>query len=167
MSKETITQSNNFNELNKVLAVSIGGLGDTILFSPVLKALRKSYPKTHIELLVANRLAEEVYSSTDLISSVTFVNLDRSSLFLKTASLLSFILKTRFNGNFDVGVFATGINTKIGSLLKYTGIVKKVAYAPDPQSYSTDLNCNLELARSIYNTVSENDVFVPIKKNLN
>ena len=164
MSKKNITQSKNLGELNKVLAVSIGGLGDTILFSPVLKALRKSYPKTHIELLVANRLAEEVYSCTDQVSSVTFVNLNHSSLILKAASLLSFILKTRFNGNFDVGFFATGLNSKIGSVLKYTGIVKNVAYAPNPQSYSTDLNCNIELARSLNETVSEYDVFVPIKK---
>ena len=153
-----------FGKLNTILAISIGGLGDTIMFSPVLKALRKSNPKAHIELLVANRFAEEVYSCTDQLSNVTYLNLTNPSQILKAISILAFILKTRINGNFNVGFFATGLNPKIGSIFKYTGIVKNVAYAPNHNSCSTDLNCNLELARSINETVSERDVFVPIKK---
>ncbi|MGB5745829.1 MAG: glycosyltransferase family 9 protein [Desulfobacterales bacterium] len=158
-----MNRAKNFGEPGRVLAVSIGGLGDTILFSPVLRALRKSYPETYIELLVANRLAEEVYSCADLISSVTFLNLNRSSIILKSASLLSFILKARLNGGFSAGFFAAGLDSKIGSFLKYAGIVKHLAFAPAPQSCSTDLNCNLELARSINETALEYDVFVPIK----
>lgn len=164
MFKKNLFRSNNLGEPNKVLAVSIGGLGDTVLFSPVLKALRKSYHKTHIELLVANRLAEEVYSCTDLISNVTFLNLNRGSVIQKTASLLSFIWNTRLNGIYDIGFFATGLDTRIGLLLYYSRIVKDLAYAPASQNYSTDLNCNIELARSLDENVFVHDVFVPIKK---
>jgi ADP-heptose:LPS heptosyltransferase len=147
--------------LNKILAVSIGGLGDTILFSPLLKALRKSYPRSHIELLVANRLAQETYSNAKEVSHVTFVNFNRSSPLLKAISLIPFIFSARLNGEFDIGFFATGLNHKLGQLMKTVGIVHDIACAPYVPSCPTDFDCNLELARSVDDTIGEQDVFIP------
>lgn len=152
----------NLNKLHKILAVSIGGLGDTILFSPLLKALFKSYPKAHIELLVANRLAQEAYLHSKEVSHITFVKCSQTFSLMKAASLMPFILRSRFHGHYDIGLFATGLNPLLGTFLKFTDTVKNVFYAPSIPSFSTDLNCNLELARSVNDSISENDVFIPI-----
>ena len=148
--------------LNKILAVSIGGLGDTILFSPLLKALRKSYPGAHIELLVANRLAQEAYSFAKEVSCVTFINFNRSSPLLKTASLLPFIFAACLDGKFDIGIFATGLNPKLGQLMKTVGIVRDITFAPNVYDCPEDLDCNVKLARVFDSDISSNDVFIPI-----
>lgn len=148
--------------MNKILAVSIGGLGDTILFSPILKALRNSYPRAQIELLVANRLAQEVYSFAKEVTRVTFINFDRSSPLLKAASLIPFIFKARLNGKFDIGLFATGLNPKLGKLMKTAGIVREIVGAPDVHACSVDLDCNVKLAKVFDSNISPNDVFIPI-----
>jgi len=57
-----------------IAAVSPGGLGDTILFSPVLKALRTCYPTAFIELITANALVPEIYSATGIINAITVAN---------------------------------------------------------------------------------------------
>ncbi|MGD9121673.1 MAG: glycosyltransferase family 9 protein [Desulfobacterales bacterium] len=147
--------------MKKILALSIGGLGDTVLFSPILKALRRSYPKAYIELLVANRLAQETYSCAEEISHVTFVNLNRSSAILKATALIPFIFESYLSGRFDHGFFATGLNPQLVRLIKAVGIVRNIACAPYVPSCVSDLHCNLELARSVDGTISEQDIFIP------
>ena len=147
--------------MNKILAVSIGGLGDTILFSPLLKALRKSYPRAHIELLVANRLAKEAYSYAKEVSHVTFANFNRPSPVLKAISLLPFLFKTYLNGKFDIGFFATGLNPKLRHLIKAASIVRDVSCAPYVPNCPTDFDCNLELARSVDDSIGAKDIFLP------
>jgi ADP-heptose:LPS heptosyltransferase len=154
-------QYENQNKFNKILAVSIGGLGDTILFSPLLKALHKSYSRAHIELLVANRLAKEAYSYAKEVSHVTFANFNHSSPVLKAASLLPFVFKAHLNGKFDIGFFATGLNPKLRHLIKAAGVVRDVSCAPYVPNCPTDLDCNLELARSVDNSIGAQDIFLP------
>jgi ADP-heptose:LPS heptosyltransferase len=149
---------------NKILAVSTGGLGDTILFSPLLKALRKAYPEAHIELLVGSRLAQEAYSSSKEVSHVTFVNLRGPSILLKISSLIPFMLNTQLEGKFEIGFYATGLNPKLGYFMKTIGIVRKIACAPAIPVCPTDFECNLMFARSIDKTINENDVFIPVSE---
>ena len=149
------------NKLNKILAVSIGGLGDMILFSPLLKALRKSYPGAHIELLVSNLLAKETYSPAKEVSHVTYVDFNRSSPLLKATALIPFLFNTRLNGKFDIGYFATGLNPKFGRLIKTFGAVRDIVFAPSVPNFPTDFDCNLELARSVNNKSGEQDIFIP------
>jgi ADP-heptose:LPS heptosyltransferase len=151
-------------QYKKILAVSIGGLGDTILFSPLLKALRIKYPEAHIELLVSNRLAQEIYSYAKEVSHITFANFNRPSLFLKVLSLIPLLGKIQIQKKFDIGFYATGINPKFGQFMKKVGIVKKIACAPSVPIFSTDFECNLKLARSVYNAIGESDVFIPLKE---
>ena len=149
----------------RIIAISLGGLGDTILFSPVLKALTTFDPSAQIELLVANRLAREVYSSVEKISRITFIHFNKPSLLLKTLSLVLYLIKCRIRGGFDVGLLATGLNPRFGTLLKHLAGVRNIFYAPEYPAFATDFECNLNFARRFDHNISRKDIFVPLTKN--
>ena len=151
-----------FKHKNKILAVSIGGLGDTILFSPLLKALRGRFPMSSIDLMVASPLAEQIYKPAGEVDHVIHVNLNNFSPFIKMARILPYALKFRLSGGYDLAVFATGLNPRLKWYLKTVAAIKQIYSAPEPPSYNTDLACNLKLARRFSPTVSEKDVFIPI-----
>jgi ADP-heptose:LPS heptosyltransferase len=146
----------------RILAVSIGGLGDTILFSPVLKALRSSYPLAHIELLVASQLARIAFTPAKEIDRIFVANTDYAFLLAKAATLLPFSLRSRLSGGFDVGVFATGLNPNFISLLRTLARIRRVYCAPKPPEYETDLSCNISLARRFEPATDEGDIFFPM-----
>ena len=146
----------------RILAVCIGGLGDTILFSPVLKALRSRYPKAHIELLLASPLARMAFAPAKEIDRILVTNTDHRFLPAKAVALLPYSLRSRLSGGFEVGVFATGLNPKFVTLLRTLVGIRTVFSAPKPPEYDTDLSCNVALARCFDNTVRMHDVFFPV-----
>ncbi|MCP3931069.1 MAG: hypothetical protein GY705_18455, partial [Bacteroidetes bacterium] len=103
--------------VRKLLAVSTGGLGDTVLFSPVFKALRSRYPNAAIELLAASNIVVDAYTPAKEINRIIRVDLDRYPAALKIIPLLGFIIGTKISGNYDIGVFASGLNPKMALLL--------------------------------------------------
>jgi ADP-heptose:LPS heptosyltransferase len=161
----TLSHSDSFSlprAPERILAVSIGGLGDTVLFSPVIRALRTRYPEAHIELLVASQLAGTAYAPTNEIDRLFVANTNYSSLFTKAVCLLPYSFRSRIRGGFDLGVFATGLNSKFIMFLKTLAGIRRIVSAPMPPSYETDFACNVALARRFDNDISEQDVFFPV-----
>lgn len=156
------SRSSDLIDVKKILAVSIGGLGDTVLFSPVFKALRVRYPDSRIDLLVASPLAKEVYKCAVEIDRLLMAELKHSSLLIKASKILPKAIKSRISGGYDIAVFATGLNPQLGSLLKIATGIRHIFNAPKPPLYDTDMACNLYLARRFNPQASEQDLFVPI-----
>jgi len=150
------------NTAEKIIAVSLGGLGDTILFSPVLKALRSRYPEARIELLLASKLAKIAFAPADEIDRIVVANTNHFFLPAKAASLVPYSLRSLFRGGFDLGVFATGLNPRLVVLLKNLALIRQVFHAQQPPAYETDLGCNVALARVFERNVSEDDVLFPV-----
>jgi len=148
--------------VNRILAVSTGGLGDAILFSPVIKALRNGYPHAEIELLVSSNIVAEAYASAHEINQIITLDLNRSIFPGKILQFLGFILKTQLKGSYDLGVFATGLNPKMSSILTLSGTIKQRSCAISPPKLPTDFLCNLKLAARYDRNISRNDVFIPI-----
>jgi ADP-heptose:LPS heptosyltransferase len=57
-------------EINKVLIVSNTALGDTLLSTPAIKSLRKSYPNIYIELLV-NKSVYSLFNDFEYVNKVS------------------------------------------------------------------------------------------------
>jgi len=146
----------------RILAVCIGGLGDTVLFSPVIRALRTRYPEAHIELLVASRLAGTAYALSKEIDRLIVADTNYSFLFAKALRLLPYSFRSRISGGFDLGVVATGLNPKFVMFLKTLAGIRSIVSAPMPPSYETDFACNVALARRFDNSISEHDAFFPV-----
>jgi len=161
----TLNPSDSFSlpkAAERILAVSIGGLGDTVLFSPVIRALRTRYPEAHIELLVASLLAGTAYAPSNEIDRLIVADINCSFLFAKAFCLLPYSFRSRIRGGFDLGVFATGLNPKFVMFLKTLAGIRRIVSAPMPPSHATDLACNVALARRFDNDISEHDVFFPV-----
>jgi len=153
------------SNVNRILAVTIGGLGDAILFSPVLRALRFRYPQAEIELLLASRLAELAFAKAAEINRTILINISQSPLPLRVAKFLPFALRSRIYGGFDIGVFSTGLNPMLPVLLKLTAGIHNVFCAPNPPTCETDLSCNVALARRFGENIGEGDVFIQFNDN--
>ena len=80
-----------------ILAVTVGGLGDAVLFSPVLKALRKRYRHDEILLLVASTLAQEAYASCREVNKTIFLPINDLNKIRQTTEFIKFGLKYRRN----------------------------------------------------------------------
>lgn len=145
----------------RILAVSVGGLGDAILFSPIIKALRSKYPGARIEFLVASPLALEAFQYAGEINRITLVDMGRCCTLRKIVRLIRFGFRARGSGPFDLGAFATGLNPKLATFLKSIAGIGAILCAPKPPVYATDLLCNVALARCFDENISEKDVFVP------
>jgi heptosyltransferase II len=148
--------------VKNILAVTLGGLGDAILFSPVLLALRNKYPQANIHLLLASDLAAKAYFPSDNVSGVTVVRTARSRLFLNFAALLPFAIRSFFRGGFDLGVYAIGSNPGIAASLGILAHVRKTMQLARHQENETDLACNSRLARLFDPATSESSAFMPV-----
>jgi ADP-heptose:LPS heptosyltransferase len=108
--------------VERIAVINVGGIGDEVLFSPVLAALGQAYPAAHITLFLEHRsrsiapLLPHV-AHTEALPQVT----DRKALF---ATLLSRLRKGRFNA-----VVSSGSSPFIAMLLWLTGIPIRVGYA--------------------------------------
>jgi len=148
-------------EVARILVVTIGGLGDAILFSPVLKALRARYINAETHLLVASPLAQEAYGICQEVDKTTLLPLNSLNKVRQTIELIRFGIEYRLKGGIDIGVFATGLNRRLVALLKITVGIRNIFLAPSPPEYPTDLLCNLSLASQLYKGASEENFFFP------
>jgi ADP-heptose:LPS heptosyltransferase len=146
-----------------ILAVTIGGLGDAILFSPAVKALRARYPQAFIRLLVASELAKSVYGNALEIDRIDLLETRGRGRVRPLLHLLKFCFQSRRHvGGYDLGVYATGINPNLSRVMKALGGIHSTVFAPVPPEYPTDLDCNVALARRFDPSASETDAFVPV-----
>jgi heptosyltransferase-2 len=146
-----------------ILAVTIGGLGDAVLFSPVIKALRTRHPRALIRMLVASELAASAYAGGEEIDCIDVLDLKGRSKARRALELIKFSFQSRRRCHrYDLGIYATGLNPGLSRALARLAGVRTTIRAPLPPIHATDLECNVALARQFDAGASAADAFVPI-----
>ena len=110
------------DNINKILVINFGGIGDEIFFLPSLISLKKEFPQAEITLALEPR-SKSVKDLTDVINDLILVDVKGK---IKYLELLKLIFKARA-GHFDM-VISSGGNKLISILLWLTGIKKRYGY---------------------------------------
>jgi len=110
------------NEINKILVMNFGGIGDEILFLPTLISLKKTYPEAKITLALEPR-SKGIKDLTDVVDEMFLVDVKSKN---KYSQLLKLIFSAR-KGHFDLAVTAGG-NQFMSIILFLTGIKYRYGY---------------------------------------
>lgn len=112
----------------------LGGIGDMILLTPALKALRKEFPESHLALLSEPDGAKEVVEGSRLVDEIIL----RDKGFFK---LLGSLRRKRF----DSVIAATGMNpVKTGLLALFIGAKHRLGEDIKGKGYFYNLKINYD-----------------------
>jgi ADP-heptose:LPS heptosyltransferase len=128
----------------KILLISLAGIGDTLLATPLVRELRANFPDARIETLVLWAGSRDLFEGNPHLDAVHWCN------FLKQSGTesLRFLLKLR-NARFDVS-----INTHPQSRIHYRAVARIIA-APVRISHRYD--CWRWFDRCLVNRILEQD----------
>lgn len=108
--------------VKKILLINFGGIGDEILFLPVVKSVKAKFPDAKITLCLEPR-SKSIKDLTSDIDDLILTDIKSSEKYLE---LLKFYFKALFGG-FDI-VVSSGSNKMIPILLFFTGIKTRIGY---------------------------------------
>ncbi|AFN74890.1 ADP-heptose:LPS heptosyltransferase II, putative [Melioribacter roseus P3M-2] len=90
----------------KILVIALSGIGDALMFTPALSALKKVCPDSEIDSLVMYKGVSDIYQNLDEISEVIYWDfLNRSKI-----ESLSFVMGLR--GKYDISINVYPSNRK-------------------------------------------------------
>ena len=105
-----------------ILLINFGGIGDEILFLPVIQDLKKTYPDSKITLCLEER-SSAFLKLTNLIDSAFYINIKTKNKYIEMLKLYYKAL----TGKYDL-VISSGSNPLIPVLLFFTGIKERAGY---------------------------------------
>ncbi|MCD7780376.1 MAG: glycosyltransferase family 9 protein [Candidatus Gastranaerophilales bacterium] len=137
---------------NNILLINFGGIGDEILFLPVIQCLRRKYPQAKITLCLEGRSSAFV-KLTDLLNSYFCINIKTKNKYIELTKLY---LKAIFGG-YDL-VISSGANPLISVLLFLTGIKTRIGYGTSSiakrlLTYPVKLNKNQYAANMYFDLI--------------
>ncbi len=110
------------NEINNVLFLNFGGIGDEILFLPTIVGIKQKYPNAKITLALEPR-SKSIQSLSKIIDNIITVDIKSNRKYFE---LLKFVFSAR-KEQFDL-VISSGANVFIPILLFLTGIPIRYGY---------------------------------------
>lgn len=131
------------DRVQRILVINFGGIGDEILFFPVLQSLRQSYPKAHLTALVEPR-CEGIMRFHPAVDEVLSFDAKHAP---RKRDYLALVARMRRAGGYDVGVtagssplmtltlvlagarFRVGYRNRLGFLLHEAVALNKQQYA--------------------------------------
>lgn len=106
-------------------------IGDAVMATPALRALRKRYPSAHVELL-AGRAVGDVMSNGPWMDDVVFYDRGRGAL-SGLGSLLRYASKLRAR-RYDLAILLSN-SFRSALLVRLAGVRRRVGYARDGRSW--------------------------------
>ena len=141
-----------------ILLINFGGIGDEILFLPVVLSLKKEFPDSHITLALESR-SEGIKYLTNKIDYFLPIDIKSKNKFLETLKLL-------FNAwitPYDI-VISSGSNKLIPILLFLTWIKTKIGYDSGELSRKL-LTHAVKLNKNQYAALMYHDLVSPLTNN--
>ena len=145
----------------RIVLFTTGGLGDTIIFSPVFRAARRAFPRAEIVLATASPLVQELYSSALELDRIEIIDTNRKLSPALYARLLRFGVKCRHGKGVDLLVCASRLSPWLIRLFKVVCRPRNVMSMTFPPEDISDLDVNATLARRLAPDISI-DVFAPV-----
>ncbi len=108
------------SNFKRILIIMMGGIGDMILLTPALKALRKAYPSSTLSFLLGPYGAEKVIEGSDLINGKIVINPEKYKGVKGKIKLIRELRKE----NFHLSITSTGTNPIKSGLLCYLARIK-------------------------------------------
>ena len=135
-----------------ILLINFGGIGDEILFLPVIQNLRKTYPDSKITLCLEGRSSSFLKLTNDIDNSF-FIDIKTKNKYIEMLKLYFKALTGRYNL-----VISSGANKLIPLMLFFTGIKTRVGYASSKLSnrlltHPVELNQNQYAANMYFDLV--------------
>lgn len=109
--------------MQKLLAINFGGIGDEILFLPVLASIKEANPHLHITLLLEPR-SKAIKDISNLIDDIKLFDIKKRPLLSNDYWQLVQILRS---GNYDT-VISSGSTPLVCCLLFASGIPQRIGY---------------------------------------
>ena len=137
-----------------ILLINFGGIGDEILFLPVIQGLKKEYPNAKVTLCLEGR-SKAFVNLTDLLDSYFCIDIKTKNKYIE---MLKLYFKALF-GKYDL-VVSSGANPLISVLLFFTGIKTRIGYKSSNLSkklltYPVELNKNQYAANMYFDLVKD------------
>lgn len=140
--------------MKRILLIRFGSLGDVVLTTPVIRALRKTFPDAYIGMLVGDRYADIVSADPRLDEVIPFCREKKSPKEMQR--IISLLKKKEFDIIIDLQrkfrssllAYLSGADTRIGK-----GIFSSIKIPDKENKHSVDRN--LELLKPLGITEAE------------
>lgn len=118
--------------LQKILIISLSGIGDAAMFSPALRLLRQTYPDATIDLLCMFKGVEEIFQRNADIDKIYFWN------FLKASPLASLRFVFGLRGKYDASISTYPANRWEYNFIQFlTGAPKRLGHDYNHRNFSS------------------------------
>ena len=152
------------SQVKKILLICFGGLGDIILFYPLIKSVEDLYPDSKISILVEPRSKIAAEKNTNISQVITF-DLKNKPKIKDYISLINTLRAEKFDTAISMGRSAT-----VPLLLFLSGAKNRIGYATNRLKFlytkSVELNENQYAAKMYFDLLKgigiETDNFNPI-----
>jgi heptosyltransferase-2 len=148
----------------KILVISLAGIGDTLMATPLISELRKNYPQAEIDVLVMWKSAAEIIKNNPNINKTYQFNMIKEGIF-KTLGFLSRLKEKKYD---------ISINTYPQSKKEYRIVAKvigarlRISHRYDNRSFVDSLLVNKEISQDYNIQCVENNLNLlkPLNKKL-
>jgi heptosyltransferase-3 len=114
--------------IKKILVIKLKNIGDVVLTTPALRALKKSFPHAHIAILV-RKGTEEVLAGLPYLDEIIELDIDGAHSIRHIGGNIRFLYDLRKKG-FDLSIDLSGGGDRGAALSFFSGARLRVGYDP-------------------------------------